>query len=115
MIARTDFAHRGRFQAQGGRGKGIEISEPWAQERSLSARAGFRLLDALHSRLGAADQKLRESAFEQARAFIGRALEAKGVAAFMKKSFPQKPNKNDERVDVEVHKGLAFFPAEDPA
>jgi hypothetical protein len=42
------------------------------------------------------------------------ALEAKGARADTKKSFPGKPNKYNERVDLEVHKGIAFFPADDP-
>jgi hypothetical protein len=82
----------------------------WAQDRSLSANAGRQLLDALYAKLDPADQAIRESAFAQAREYIEIALQAHGVRAPTKKSFPRKPNKYKERVDLEVHAGIAFFP-----
>ena len=110
MIASAGQPHRGRFQAQGGRGKGIEQSEPWAQLVPLTAIAGNTLLDALYDKLGSAEQAVRQTAFDQARGFIESARASNGVMAPIRKSFPQKPNPHSEHVDVEVQKGIAFVP-----
>jgi hypothetical protein len=110
LIAKVELPHRGRFQAQGGRGKGIEESQPWAQDESLTAMAGHGLLDSLHDGLGRTEQQDRATAFAQAHEFVQISLQANGVHALFKKSFPRKPNKYGVRVDVEVQQGLAFYP-----
>ena len=58
-----------------------------------------------------AQQALRETAFDQAHAYIDIAMEAGGVDALMKKSFPNgKLRRTDPRVDIEVQAGRAFVP-----
>ena len=104
------FLHRGRVQAQGGRGEGIEESESWAQVDPLTAVAGHTLLRTLRGKLGQADQVVRATAFKEAHEFVERAKTSNGVAAPMKKSFPRKPNRHAERVDIEVQLGTAFVP-----
>ncbi len=109
MNGNKALPHRGRFQAQGGRGSGIEESEPWAQISALTAQMGHQLLTTLENKLGTADRAIRQSGFGEARNYIDDARRAKGVGP-IKKSFPKKPNPDNERVDLEVHKGRAFVP-----
>lgn len=109
MTANAEIPHRGRLQAQGGKGRGIEESESWAQNNPLTAVAGHRLLDALYEKLTVADQEVRQTAFTEARIFIEAARRANGIGP-IRKSFPKNPNPHKERVDVEVRKGLAFVP-----
>jgi hypothetical protein len=99
-------AHRGRVQAQGG---GVEESVPWAQPRPPTARDGHRMLTDLHAKLAPSEQRHRESAFEQARQFADITAQSGGTGP-TKKSFPLKPRPDHRRVDIEVHKGLAFVP-----
>lgn len=106
----ADAAHRGRFQAQGGKGRGLQESESWAQELPLTAVDAHALLNKLRDRLSVADQQLRQTAFVQAHEYIDSALAAGGVGP-IKKTFPRgNLRKVDGRVDVEVIKGLAFVP-----
>jgi hypothetical protein len=110
LAAKADAPHRGRFQAQGGKGKGLQESESWAQDVPLTAADGHVILTRLHDKLGVADQQLRQAAFVQAHAYIDSAM-AVGSVGPMKKTFPRgKLRKVDGRVDVEVIKGLAFVP-----
>lgn len=113
MIAQSEFPHRGRFQAQGGRDDGIEESEPWAQADPLIASDGHRLLNALYEKLIPSDQRLRQNGFDQLRQFINAVLLTRCGHGPIKKSFPRKPNPNNERVDLEISKGLAFVPEPD--
>lgn len=110
MIAKVDAKHRGRFQAQGGKGRGLQESESWSQEEPLTAVEGHALLRKLHDKLTITDQQLRQTAFVEAHAYIGNALAVGGVGP-IKKTFPRgKLRKTDPRVDLEVIKGLAFVP-----
>lgn len=108
MIAKIEAAHRGRFQAQGGRGRGLQQSQPWAQPEPLTAVDGHSLLNTLWGNLGKSDQDLRQEGFTQAHGFIQTSQEAGGSGPTMK-TFPRgKISSTDGRVDVEVKKGLAF-------
>lgn len=108
MIAKATFPHRGRMQAQGGRGRGIQESESWAQQEPLAAIDGHNLLDALCQKLAPADRDLREQAFAQAHGFVDESLRAGGIGP-TKQTFPRgKISAKNGRVDIEVHKGLAF-------
>jgi hypothetical protein len=108
LAADADAPHRGRFQAQGGKGRGLQESESWAQGDPLTAVEGHALLGKLHDKLSVADQQLRQSGFDQAHAYINSALAVGGVGP-IKKTFPRgKLRKVDGRVDLEVIKGLAF-------
>ncbi len=97
--------HRGRLQAQGG---GVEESESWAQDNPLLLSEGHQKLNALHDKLQPAEQRHRLEAFAEARAYIERIADAGGARPGTKKSFPLRPRRDHRRVDVEVHKGLAF-------
>jgi hypothetical protein len=112
-MAKAKPPHRGRFQAQGGKGRGIDESEPWAQDDPLTATSGHILLSKLHDKLSVPDQELRRSGFDKAHGYIDVALSIGGVGP-MKKTFPHdKLRRTDGRVDIEVNKGLAFVA--DPA
>jgi hypothetical protein len=97
--------HRGRLQAQGGE---IEESESWAQDTPLLLSHGHQKLNDLHGRLQPAEQRYREEAFAEARAYVDRVAEAGGARPGTSKSFPLRPRRDHRRVDIEVHKGLAF-------
>ena len=96
--------HRGRFQAQGG---GLEESEPWAEEEPLQALQGHRLLAGLQLKIPRREADLREKAFEDAHKYIDRAAASGGVGPPLKKSYVVRGSR-DQRVDIEVQKGLAF-------
>lgn len=67
------------------------------------------MLEELRSKLSPRERELRDAAFRQADAFIQRAAAAGGVGP-VKKTFPRLPDQDGRRVDIEVHKGLAFVP-----
>jgi len=100
--------HRGRFQAQG---NSLEESEPWAQDLAFLHSEGITLLNALERKISRKDRLLRELAFKQCRRCIDEASKNNGISVadtgkpFIK-SFPKNYK---ERVDLEVHKGVAFI------
>jgi len=99
-------AHRGRVQAQGA---GVEESVPWVQPVPPTARNGHGMLTDLRAKLASSEQRYRESAFDEAHRFVDRTARNGGTGP-TKKSFPLKPRSDHRRVDIEVHKGLAFVP-----
>jgi hypothetical protein len=108
LIAKAEPNHRGRFQAQGGKGAGLQESESWAQDAALTADAGHVLLSTLHDKLNTTDQELRAIGFTQAHEYIDIARAANGTGP-IKKTFPKhRIRATDGRVDIEVIKGLAF-------
>ncbi|GAC1475310.1 MAG: hypothetical protein NVSMB9_27520 [Isosphaeraceae bacterium] len=98
--------HRGRVQAQGG---GVEESEPWTQDDPLLVADGQQKLVVLRDKLIPVEQAFRHGAFLDAHRFMERAADAGGARAGTKKSYPQPTRKDQRRVDIEVHKGLAFI------
>jgi hypothetical protein len=110
LIAKAGFPHRGRFQAQGGKGRGLQASENWAQDDPLTAVDGHFLLTTLHDKLDPADGFVREAAFAEAHQYIDAAAAANGIGP-TKKTFPKRGVRStDPRVDIEVNSGLAFVP-----
>lgn len=100
--------HRGRFQAQG---KYLEDSIKWAQELPLPITKGIELLDDLKGRLNSKDALVRAHAFFKCRSFIDLAGENGGINISdmgkpLIKSFPKNFT---ERLDLEVHLGIAFI------
>lgn len=100
--------HRGRFQAQG---SSLEESEPWAQELAFLYSEGVSLLSALEKKISTNDRFLRVLAFKQCRRCIDEASKNNGICVVdmghpFIKSFPKN---HKERVDLEVHKGIAFI------
>lgn len=100
--------NRGRFQVQG---KNIEDSNSWAQHTPLLAITGIELLNNLHGRLKTGDAKIRSKGFAKCRMFIAAAEQNGGVNISnmgkpLIKSFPKNFT---ERLDLEVHLGLAFI------
>jgi hypothetical protein len=97
--------HRGCLQAQGG---DIEESESWTQDNPLLLSNGHQKLNILHDKLNPAEQGYRQQAFAQAGEFMERAADAGGAGSGTRKSFPQRPRRDQRRIDIEVIKGLAF-------
>ena len=100
--------HRGRFQVQG---KNLEDSNSWAQDFPLLATTGMQLLENLHGRLNADNARIRSRGFAKCRKFIVTARENGGVdISFMGKPLMKSFPKNfTERLDLEVHSGVAFI------
>ena len=94
--------NRGRFQAQG---RILEESESWAQDNIMHYCEGKILITNLKTKLSPKDLKIRIPAFKLCEDYIDRANKNGGVRGFFSKSFPKNYK---ERVDLEVHKGVAF-------
>jgi hypothetical protein len=99
---KNEIKHRGRIQAQG---KDLDESEAWAQTKPLSLTKGLELVDILEAKLEPKDRKRRKIAFEKCRQFIINASENGGYPGKSKSFLAQAPH---ERVDIEVHLGIAF-------
>lgn len=94
--------NRGRFQAQG---KILEESESWAQDNAMYHCEGKILITNLKKKLSRRELETRKLAFKQCEDYVDRANKNGGVSGFFTKSFPKNYK---ERVDLEVHKGIAF-------
>ncbi|MCW5283833.1 transglutaminase-like domain-containing protein [Verminephrobacter eiseniae] len=107
--------HRGRFQAQGGKGgrSGVhaEESTKWGQAEPLTKQQALVLVEQLEEKLTRRQWKAREDGFLQLKAYI-RKMPPEGMCAvdFGSQSFPRgrKKHSNDIRVDAEVWAGQAF-------
>ena len=100
--------HRGRFQAQG---KKLDESEPWSQNEPLIIDDGLKKLRLLKNKLKPKDLRLRDEAFNECEKFINKASRNGGIDVT---NFPYRYSKSwivyeEERVDLEIHKGIAFI------
>jgi hypothetical protein len=102
------MSHRGRFQAQG---KRLEESESWAKDLPLNYNEGLQLLVNLENKIPRKDLLIRSLGFKQCRRCIENASKNNGINVLeMGKPFIKSFPKNyQERVDLEVHKGIAFI------
>jgi len=100
--------NRGRVQAQG---KKLEESEKWAQDEEFYKEDGLDKVEKLKQKLKPRDLKARIIGFKKCERFINQAAENNGIRVVdMKKPFRQSFPKNyTERVDLEVHEGIAFI------
>jgi hypothetical protein len=74
------------------------------------------MLERLKQKLTPKQLKQRERAFEQAARFVERAAANGGCRApIPSKSWPTPPLPGGERVDLEIHAGIAFVPDADDA
>ena len=100
--------HRGRFQAQGSK---LEQSEAWAQMLPITIEEGRNLLIKLENKLTNTQRTIRAEVFQKCREAIEQ-LHAYGgyntsISGRFSKSYPVKDTAR-ERVDLEIHKGIAF-------
>jgi len=100
--------HRGRFQAQG---IALQESESWSQKEALFYDDGKALLIALEGKLARKDRWMRALGFKKCHACIKNASKNSGIRVVdmgkpFIKSFPKGAR---ERVDLEVHLGIAFI------
>ena len=100
--------NRGRFQAQG---KKLDESEGWAQDEPLNIEDGLLLHQKLKNKLRPKDLRLRYEAFNECKNFVIRASQNGGIDVT---GLPYKYSKSwvvydEERVDLEIHKGIAFI------
>lgn len=100
--------HRGRFQAQGAY---LEKSESWAQQNPLLYVEGLELLDKLEEKLSFAERQVRRHSFRKCRKAMLEAARNGGInISDMGKVFIKSfPGDQKERVDLEVHLGIAFI------
>ncbi len=89
-------------------GGGINDFESWAQMLPLEARHGKAMLGALRARLPSRERAMRSKAIEAANAFIDRCEAAGGIHAQVSRSFSVSGDRENRRVDIEVHSGVAF-------
>lgn len=94
--------NRGRFQAQG---QTLEKSESWAKEDPLYYCEAKILILNLKNQLTRRELKIRERGFKECEKFIEVANRNGGLIGFHSKCFPKNFK---ERVDLEVHLGIAF-------
>jgi hypothetical protein len=102
--------HRGRFQAQG---KRLDESEPWSQNEPLTIEDGLKKLGLLKNKIKPKDLRLRYEAFDECEKFINKASQNGGIDVT---NFPYRYSKSwvvydEERVDLEIHKGIPFIKA----
>lgn len=104
--------HRGRFQAQGEK---LEESEKWTQELPLLYVDGTKLLGNLEKKLSPKELKIRQKGLAQCKQVMLNASKNGGIrVADMGKIFIQSYPKNQkERIDLEVHLGIAFVTKSD--
>lgn len=104
----TDKCHRGRFQAQGGRGaNAVETSVKWELVQPLTKTQAFALIDELISQLTRRQLEARAAGFAQMKDRIA-GMSPVGVCADWGDSFPKPKLPDGVRADVEVRAGQAF-------
>ena len=101
--------HRGRFQAQGGKG-GIyaEESVTWGLPTPLTKPQAYGLIDSLMARLTTRQLEARATAFAKMKTYIST-RPAEGVCAPFPKTFEPDTPKDSIRADIEVTAGQAFI------
>ena len=100
--------HRGRLQVQGDDMR-EELSWAWNRKQPPTKEEALLALEEMYLQCNRAEQKLREQAFQKARAFI--MSQPGGVHAHLTRSFKNNalpPFFSDARVDIEVRTGVAF-------
>jgi len=95
--------HRGRIQAQG---EALEESEAWSQDTPLPKTDGLQMLNNLKFKIPKKEAEIRASAFEKTSRFIQNGP-YQVVDRIISKSF-KVPDTEQERVDIEILKGIAF-------
>jgi hypothetical protein len=98
--------HRGRIQAQG---KTLEESESWAKDTFLTLDEGKVLIENLKGKLTKTELKIRKKAFEDLEKYVEEHSDIGLSAPHLGKAgrFHVKDTKS-ERVELEIHAGLAF-------
>jgi hypothetical protein len=98
--------HRGRLQVQGG---GLELSVAWARPVPMTKAEGLAGLAELRAMLTRTQLSERDEAFVDAAAFITATLHT--CPPDIRRKFQNRAvrqRRGDERVDIEIHTGIAF-------
>jgi hypothetical protein len=104
----SDKCHRGRIQAQGGRGAvAAELSVKWELVNPLTKTEAYALVDQLAAMLTTRQFEIRATAFDQMRSLIA-SMPVSGVCSPFSRSKPQPPLADGVRVDIEVNAGQAL-------
>jgi hypothetical protein len=96
--------NRGRLQAQGGT---TEKSSPWATPDDITKVIGINHLNDLTGQLTQNELSERVNAINKVRNIITNAP-TYGLSP-MKKSYPNSIHNREVRIDIEIHKGVAFI------
>lgn len=116
-MSSTQLPYRGRVQAQGA---DIDVdqkggySQSWARSEPVTDVEGLDFLAKIEGQCSKAQKKERESLFRRARRFVQNASKAGGVSPEAQPSSFQDPKRTipDARVDIEIHSGITFVPAD---
>lgn len=108
--------YRGRVQAQGA---DIDVdqkggySRSWAQSEPVTDVEGLDFLAKIEGQCSDAQRKEREVPFRKARRFVQNASIQGGVSPEAQPPSFQDPKRTipDARVDIEIHSGITFIPA----
>lgn len=98
--------HRGRLQVQGG---GVELSFPWTRPVPMTKVEGLAGLALLKGQLSRTQLAERDEAFVDAADFITTTLHT--CPPDVRRTFQNRgvrQRRGDERVDIEIHRGVAF-------
>jgi hypothetical protein len=114
-MSSTQLPYRGRVQAQG-----IDVhkkggySQSWARSEPITDVEGLDFLAKIEADCNDAQRKVREVPFKKARRFVKKASELGGVSPEAQPSSFQDPKRTipDARVDIEIHSGITFVPAD---
>lgn len=99
--------HRGRIQAQGQK---LEESEPWSQVNALLLADSISLINNLEGKIPEKDRILRVKAFMKTRKFVNQAKINGGISVVGLKNYSKTfLVRGKERVDLEIHDGIAFI------
>jgi len=109
--------YRGRVQAQGA---DIDInqkggySQSWARSEPITDVEGLNFLAKIEGQCSKAQKKERESLFKRARRFVQNAGKAGGVLPEAQPHRFEDPKRTipDARVEIEIHSGITFVPAD---
>jgi hypothetical protein len=115
-MSSTQLPYRGRVQAQGA---DIDVhqkggySQSWARSEPITDVEGLDFLAKIEADCNDAQRKVREVPFKKARRFVKKASELGGVSPEAQPSSFQDPKRTipDARVDIEIHSGITFVPA----
>lgn len=115
-MSSAQLPYRGRVQAQGA---DIDVdqkggySQSWAKSEPVTDVEGLDFLAKIEADCNEAQRKVREVPFKKARCFVQNASKVGGVSPDAQPPSFQDPKRNipDARVDIEIHSGITFFPA----
>jgi hypothetical protein len=115
-MSSAQLPYRGRVQAQGA---DIDVdqkggySQSWGKSEPVTDVEGLDFLAKIEADCNDTQRKVREVPFKKARRFVQNASKLGGVSPEAQPPSFQDPKRTipDARVDIEIHSGITFVPA----